>query len=449
MIDEQVDLIVKGGLVVTVDTRDTIVEHGDLAIKDKRIVSIGANLPCQAEVVIDARGKAVLPGFVDVHMHETLLRGFCEDLPLMQWLVQICFPKDRAYQPEHSRAAALMNQLEMIRGGITTFIDIFRYPAECAKVAEQSGLRAVFSPQIIETPTGAGETLESNCRFIEEWKDRVPGRIYTWFGPHAPYSCSPELYQEVVTLSKHYDVGIHTHLAETHAEVEQIKSRYGVSPVQLLDSLGVLGPRTLAAHCVVLSDEDIRILKERDVAVAHNPTSNAKTAAGVAPLLRLMKEGIRVGVATDSNLSNNRLDMFAEMKMAALLQKLEHSDASAVPSYQALRLATIEGARCLGLEADIGSLEVGKKADVILIDFEQPHLWPLLEGYGGNVITHIVYAACAADVSTTVVDGRILMQDREVRTLDQGMAKDMVIAAAYDLVKRTEHERGRVGQLNR
>jgi 5-methylthioadenosine/S-adenosylhomocysteine deaminase len=336
-----------------------------------------------------------------------------------------------------------MSQLEMIKAGITTFVDIFRYLAECAEVALQSGLRAVLSPQIIETPAGAGETLESTCRFIEVWRDRVPGRIFAWFGPHAPYSCSPELYRRVVELAEHYGVGIHTHLSETRDEVEQIRSRHGVSPVAFLNRLGALGPRTLAAHCVAISDEDIGILKRRDVAVAHNPTSNAKTASGISPLLKLIEAGVRVGLATDSNLSNNRLDMFAEMKMSALLQKLAHGDAAALPSYQALRLATIEGARCLGLDRDIGSLEVGKKADIILVDFEQPHLWPLVVGEGGNVITHIVYAACAADVHTTIVDGQILMRNHQVRTLDEKAAQDIVSAAAADLLRRADDERQR------
>ena len=433
---DKVDLMIKNGLVVTVDAEDTIFDHADIAVRGNLIVSIGSDLPYSANVVIDASTKVVLPGLVDAHMHETLLRGFCEDLPLMEWLEKICWPKDRSQQPHHSHAGALMNQLEMIRAGITTFVDIWRYPAEGAQVAEQSGLRGIFSPQIIETPAGAGESLESTCRFIEEWRDRVPGRIYTWFGPHAPYSCSAKLYQEIAELAKHYDVGIHTHLAETHAEVERIRAKYGMSPVQWLDNLGVLGPRVLGAHCVVLSDEDIPILKEHDVAVAHNPTSNAKLASGIAPLLRLMEAGVRVGLGTDSNLSNNRLDMFTEMKTAALLQRLALGDAAALPAHQALRLATINSARCLGLDKDIGSLEVGKKADIILLDFDQPHLWPLLRGRGGNVIAHIAYAACAADVVTTIVDGRVLMRDRQFLTLDARTAKDMVSAAAYDLIER-------------
>ncbi len=432
----EADLLIKGGLVVTVDAQDTLLEGADIAVRGNRIVEIGAGLVCQAKRVIDARRKAVLPGFVDVHMHETLMRGFCEDMPLMEWLEKICFPKDRAQQASHSYAGALMNQLEMIRAGITTFVDIWRFPAEGARVAEQSGLRGIFTPQIIEWPAGAGETLENNRRFVEEWRDRVPGRIFTWFGPHATYSCSAELYREVVRLAERYGVGIHTHLAETRAEVQQINERYGKSPVEWLDSLGVLGPHTLAAHCVWLTEKDIQILKQRDVAVAHNPTSNAKTAAGIAPVLELLAQGVRVGLATDSNLSNNRLDMFAEMKMAALLQRLKQDDAAALPSRQALRMATLGGARCVGLGDEIGSLEVGKKADLILVDLHQPHVWPLAGGETGNLYSHLAYAASAADVVTTVVDGQVLMLDRQVLTLDTDMAESVASAQSVDLAKR-------------
>jgi 5-methylthioadenosine/S-adenosylhomocysteine deaminase len=440
--EHKADLLIKDGLVVTVDPRDTILERCDVAVKGNRIVAIGPDLPHTADLSIDARGKAVLPGFVNVHMHETLLRGFCEDLPLRQWLEEICFPKDRAYLPEHAYAAALMNQLEMIRAGITTFIDIFRFPDQGAQVAEASGLRAILSPQIIETPAGAGETLESATEFVEAWRNRVPGRIYPWFGPHAAYSCSPGLFREVHERAEHHGVGVHTHLAETQWEADEFARRQGMSSVRWLDQLGVLGSNVLAAHCVAVSDDDIRILQQRDVAVAHNPTSNAKLASGIAPVLKMLNAGVRVGLGTDSNLSNNRLDMFAEIKMAALLQRLQSKDASALPCGRALRLATIDGARCLGLEADVGSLEVGKKADVILVDLEQPHLWPLLSGDQGNVIAQLVYAAGSSDVTTTIVDGKVLMRGRCVLTMDEDAAQDLVSSAARDLISRAAASQG-------
>lgn len=431
------DLIVRGGHVVTMNPDGARYQSADLAIRDGIILAVGPDLPHTSENEIDASGQAVLPGLVDCHMHQTLLRGLCEDLPLMRWLEEICFPKDRSFEPEHQRAAALMNQLEMIRGGITTYIDIFRFPEEAARVAERSGLRSIFSPQIIEDPPGAGETLESTLAFIEAWKDRVPGRIFTWFGPHAPYSCGAETYQEIQRWAEHYDVGIHTHLAETADEVALFQDRHGVSPARYLADLGLLSPRLLVAHGVHLSDADIALLADHDVAVAYNPSSNMKLASGIARVVDLQQAGVRVGLGTDSNLSNNNLDMFEEMRLGAMLQKLGRSDAAALPCEKVLRMATIEAAACLGLEDQVGSLEVGKRADVIVIDLHAPHLWPVLPEPASNIVEQLVYAATAGDVLTTIVDGEILMRDRKVRTLDQLEAERLVLEASRDLIQKS------------
>jgi 5-methylthioadenosine/S-adenosylhomocysteine deaminase len=430
------DLILRDGYIITMDSQNNRYRTADIAVRNGLIVALGPALPGEAKIEIDAGGNAVLPGFINCHMHETLLRGLVEDLPLMRWLYEICFPKDRAQQPLHERAAAIMNQLEMIRGGITTFIDIFRHPAEAAKIAEQSGLRAIFSPQVIDDPPGAGETLESNLAFIREWKERVPGRIFTWFGPHAPYSCSAETFQKMQALAEQYDVGIHTHLAETADEVTLFQDRYGKSPVEYLHDLGLLSSRLLVAHGVHLTDQDIQLLAEYDVAVAYNPSSNMKLASGVARLPDLLAAGVRVGLGTDSNLSNNNLDMFEEMRLGAILQKLWRSDAEAVPCELILRMATNLAAKCLGLGDVVGSLEVGKRADIIIVDLHVPHMWPILPEPNSNVLEQLVYSANAGDVLTTIVDGKILMQDRKVLTLDLAQAEPTVHAAALDLVRQ-------------
>jgi 5-methylthioadenosine/S-adenosylhomocysteine deaminase len=432
-----IDLLIKNGFVLTMDEARSSYEGGSVAVVGDRISAVGAGVPEEeARYVIDATDCVVMPGFVDAHMHECLLRGFCEDLPLMRWLEEICFPKDRAYVAEDMHGAGLLNQLEMIRGGITTFIDIFRFPFQPAKVAERSGLRAIFSPQIIESVEGAGESIDDTTVFIEEWHGRAGGRIQAWFGPHAPYTVSPEGFQRIAELAERYDVGIHTHLCETTAEVEQFQERYGMTPVTFLDSLDVLGSRVLAAHGIWLTEEDIRILKERDVAVAHNPSSNMKLASGVAPVPELLEAGIRVGLGTDSNLSNNNLDLFEEMRLAAMLQKLHRDDPAAMPCYQVLWLATMGSARALGMADEIGSLEVGKKADVILVDLRPPHLWPVFTGAHNNVVEQLVYSANAADVHTTVVDGRVLMEGRAVRTLDEEEVRTAAHEAARNLIER-------------
>jgi 5-methylthioadenosine/S-adenosylhomocysteine deaminase len=422
--------------VVTLNNSGDILDGTALAVDRGRIVGLGPSDAFSPRRVLDAQRNAVLPGFVNAHMHECLLRGYAEDQPLMDWLEFICFPKDRAYEPHHMRAAALMSQLEMIRGGITTFIDIFRFPDEAAQIAEQSGLRAIFSPQIIENPAGTGESIEQAEGFVREWKDRVPGRIFPWFGPHAPYSVTGNGYQQIRHLADTYGVGIHTHLAETKAEVDQIVAAQGCSPVEYLDRLGILGPDCLAAHCVHVSTKDIEILRKSDVAVAHNPSSNMKLASGVAPIPEMIEAGLRVGLGTDSNLSNNNLDMFEEMRLAATLQKVTTLDARAIPCEAALRMATMGSASCLGLGDEIGSLEIGKRADIILVDLHKPHMWPTLAGRDGNIVEQLVYSANANDVVSTIVDGKPIMLDREVLTLDISTAEAIVHEAALDLLSK-------------
>ena len=434
---EDCDLIIRNGHIVTMDQAGTRYNSADIAVQDGKILAVDMDLPQHAPTEIDAAGTAVLPGLVDCHMHQTLLRGLCEDLPLMRWLDEVCFPKDRAFEPVHQRAAALMNQMEMIRGGVTTHIDIFRFPAEAARITELSGLRSIISPQIIDDPPGAGETLQSNLAFIQDWHDRLPGRIFTWFGPHAPYTCRPETFKEIQALAEAYEVGIHTHLAETRDEVSLLRDRYGKTPAQFLEDLGLLSPRLLVAHGVYLSDEDIRLLAEHDVAVAYNPSSNMKLASGIARIPDLLAAGVRVGLGTDSNLSNNNLDMFEEMRIGAMLQKLAQSDASVLPCDQILRMATIDAAACLGLADQIGSIEVGKRADLILVDLRAPHMWPVLPEPISNVVEQLVYSASAGDVLTTIVDGEVLMRDRNVLTLDESEAEQTVLEAALDLIQKS------------
>ncbi len=430
------DLIIRNGRVITMDPQGRRYSSADIAVQDGLISAIGPSLTGTGKQEINANGNAVLPGLVNGHTHMTLLRGVGDDLPLMRWLYEVMFPKDAEIRPEHIHASALMNQLELIRGGVTTFLDIFRYPSQSAAVALDSGLRAVFTPQIIDEPSGAGETLESNLAFIEEWQHRQPNRIYTWFGPHAPYSNHPETYQKIAQLAEAYDVGFHTHICETEDEVRQIREKYGKSPVFLLEEIGALSPRLSVAHGVHLDPDDIQLLAERGVGVIHNPTSNMKLASGVAPVPDLMAAGVKVGLGTDSNLSNNNLDMFEEMRLAAFLHKLTRKDPSILPCEQVLCMATMGSAACLGMDDQIGSLEMGKKADIIIVDLHQPHLYPLFPEPNTNIIEQLVYSASAADVITTIVEGKVLMHQRQVLTLDEENVEQTVLEAAQDLVAR-------------
>lgn len=417
-----VDLLIRGGTLVTVDPRDDVV-RADVAVSDGRIVEIGPGLRVEAERVLDASNAAVMPGFVNAHMHETLDRGVFEDLPFVEWLEQYALPKDMAYEPRHMRAAALLNQAEMIAGGTTAFIDIFRHPHEAAAVAEVSGLRATISPQIIDRPAGAGESVEAAVGFVEHWCGRLPDRIRPWFGPHSLYSVEPDSFRCVRELTRVYGVGIHTHLAESRAEAGMIAAASGgLGPVRWLDELVGLGPDVVAAHCIEVTPADIELLAERQVGIAHCPTSNAKLGNGIAPVPELLAAGAVVGLGTDSNMTNNDLDMFEEMRLAALVQKQRLADPAVMTSAQVLRMATMGSARVLGLADEIGSIEVGKRADLAVVDLRGPHARPIVRrsapGARTNVVEQLVWACSARDVRHTIVDGRVLMENRRLLTLD-------------------------------
>jgi 5-methylthioadenosine/S-adenosylhomocysteine deaminase len=433
---ELVDLLIKNGLVMTLDGERRIIKNCDIAVKDERITAIGSGLAVEAHRIIDAGDHAVLPGFVDAHMHETLTRGLNEDLPLDRWLEEICFPLDRAHTPDSIRAAALMSQLEMIQGGITTFVDIYRYPDAAAQVAEVSGLRAIFTPQIITDPPGAGETIESNETFVAHWKDRNP-RIQPAFGPHAPYSCPPEAYRQVAELAEKYDTRLHTHLAETQWEVGLLREKYNCSPAEYLEQAGFLSPRLSVAHGVQLTPPEFEILIAHGVSVVYNPISNMKLASGVAPIPDMMAAGLNVALGTDSNLSNNNLDIFEEMRIGAMLQKLHRQDAAVMSCQTMLDLATRNAARSLGLADEVGSIEIGKQADIILVGLNQPHLWPLVDtGSFMNLPEQLVYAGRASDVTHTIVAGKILMDNREVLTLDAAEARRAAQEETDAILKR-------------
>jgi 5-methylthioadenosine/S-adenosylhomocysteine deaminase len=370
-------------------------------------------------------------------MHETLDRGVFEDLPFTKWLNDFALPKDTAHIPEHIRVSALLNQTEMIRNGTTTFIDIFRFPDQAAAVAEQSGLRAIFSPQLIDDPVGPGESLASTLAFMERWHGRVPGRIATWFGPHAMYSCSVDTLREIRTHADRMGVGIHIHLAETPFEVSWVAERSGgKTPTEYLDELIGLGPDVLAAHCIELTDTDIARIAQAGVGVGHCPTSNAKLGNGVARVVEMRERGVRIGLGTDSNMTNNNLDMIEEMRMASLVQKQRLRDPAVMSSFETLRLATRGSAEALGMDTEIGSLESGKRADVAIIDLGATHMRPIVDYGRTNIVEQVVWSACGTDVRDTIVDGRVLMRNREVLSLQTGDLKEVADAQLLDLLTR-------------
>jgi len=429
-------ILIKGATVLTMEGHDAVFQDGEIAISGNRIVAAGPK-GCTpedftAEYIINGYGMVAMPGFVNCHTHAsmTLLRGYADDMPLMQWLNEKIWPLEAKLQPEDCYWGSMLCCLEMIKSGTTAFADMYFDMNETALAVEASGLRACLSRGMIGEGPDAERAIEESINLVEEWHGRAGGRITTMFGPHAPYTCSPDYLKKVIELADKYKVGIHIHVAETKDEERQIKERYGMRPLQMLDSVGLFEVPVLAAHCVHLSPEEIELLAAKKVGIAHCPTSNMKLASGVAPVAGLLQAGALVGLGTDGAASNNNLDMMEEMRLASLLQKVVTGDPVALPAFTALQMATTNGARALGLE-DVGMLKPGMKADIILVDFQRPHLYPQHDHYA-----HLVYAAHSSDVVTVIIDGEVVMEDGILLTINEDEVMSRAEEAAFRLVGR-------------
>lgn len=434
---EKADIKIHGCTILPLN-QTNFIDNGTLAIKDGRITFVGKDASARqisAEVKIDARGKVALPGLINCHTHVpmTLFRGLAEDKPLDVWLKGTVWPLEAHLKPEDVYSAALLGCLEMIEGGTTCFADMYFHEDKVAEAVEKSGLRGVLGEGIIETGDRVrGEKmLTRSVRFAEHFGGYAGGRVSAMLAPHAVYSCSPELLLKVGEEASRLGVGLHLHLGESKMMLRESEKKNCLSEVEFLEKMGLLERHVLAAHCVNLSEKDMRTLSSRGVNVAYVPVANMKLGLGTAKVKDLASLGVNVGLGTDGPASNNSLDSFETMKTGALLQKHVYADPTAMPAHEVLKMATLNGARALGLERDVGSLEVGKKADVILVDLAKPHLTPLHDVY-----SLIVYSARAADVDTVIVDGRIVMRKRQLRTLDEHEVMEETRRTAYDLLSR-------------
>lgn len=437
-----VDVLISGGFVITMDSSNRIFENGAIAIDGERIVAVGRTAEIEkifkSEKKIDASHSAVLPGFVNAHTHNALLRGFGMGMPLHQWLKNFIYPVERTINEYHAEAASMLNQLEMIRSGTTCFLDMTLFEHKIAEVAVRSGLRANLAPVLRDQQSTPGETIQSTERLFKEWHNKAEGRIRVWVAPANTFACSMELFEKAADLAELHGLNIHTHLVETLGDAVEIQKRYGKRPIKLLDEMGIFRHGVHIAHCVWPSREELKILAERGATVSHNPSSNMKMASGVAPIPEFLQRGIPVGLGTDSIVCNNNCDMIKEMKAASFLQKVYCLDATLLQAIDVLRMATIDGARCLRLSEEIGSLEIGKRADLILIDLDKPHMQPIFRdpSIGTNVAEQIVYSGCGLDVHTTIVDGRVLMENYKIKTLDEQEVIKRAQEAAFDLYSK-------------
>ncbi len=416
---QQADIIIKNGTILTLDSDNSIVENGFLCIRGDSISKIGPGNPTlfKAEKIIDAGGGLILPGLVNCHTHAamSLFRGLADDLPLMEWLNNYIFPAESKMDAEFVYTGTLLALAEMIMSGTTTFCDMYLFADQVAKAARKAGVRCLVGEVLYDFPSPNYGPVEKGLEYteslIQKWRNDPLVSIAV--EPHSLFTCSPKLLTASNELALKYNVPLIIHVAETLTEVDEIKEKYGKTPVKHLDSLGLLGPHLIADHCVHLEDADIKTMAANGVNVVHNPESNMKLASGIAPVPQMLSQGLTVGLGTDGCASNNNLDLFSEMDTAAKLHKVNTFDPTVMDALSVLKMATVHGARVLGLQDVTGSLEVGKKADVIVIDTHKPHLTPMY-----NATSHLVYAARGSDVSHSIINGQPVMEDRKLLTLD-------------------------------
>ena len=421
------DIIIRGGTIVMMDASSRVIENGAVAIKAERIVAVGTTAEITGRYVsarvINAAGKVVMPGLINTHGHVpmVLFRGIADDLVLMDWLQKYIFPAEaKNVDEQFVRWGTRLGCLEMIRGGTTTFVDMYYFEDAIADETARAGMRAVLGETLIDFPAPDNKTWDAGMTYMEKFAARWKGHplITPAIAPHAPYTVSTDHLKQAHAFSERLGVPLVIHVAEDPAETKTIQERYGASPVAYLDRIGLLDARVIAAHMVWPTSDDIATLAKRSVGVAHCPQSNMKLAAGAAPVPQMLRGGVAVGLGTDGAASNHDLSLWEEIDTAAKLHKLTSKDPTVVNAREALEMATIRGARAIHQDKEIGSLEPGKRADLIIVGMTGVHQIPVY-----NVYSQLVYATKASDVETVVINGKIVMQNRRVLTIDESSVR--------------------------
>lgn len=416
------DLLVQAGYLLP-HSHSKVKRNQCLAIKNGIIIDVGLpeNITCQYEAptVVDALDQLVMPGLINAHTHSPMakFRGFADDLPLMEWLHEHIFPAETKLTADQVYWATLLAAIEMIKGGTTTFCDMYHFSHQVGLAAQKIGMRAIIGEGLFQgISTNFGADINNGYAYtqdlITQWRDDPLIRVAV--SPHAPYTCTAEILTRCGEIAQAHSVPLHIHLSETAAEVKQILQTQGATPVQWLDALGILSPTTIAAHCVHLNERDVEVLSLRDVKVAHCPESNMKLASGIAPVTQMRAHGVVVGLGTDGCASNNDLNMWGEMDVCAKLQKVQQLDPTALPAPEVLAMATTENSLVLGYGEQLGRLEPGKLADLIVLDINQAHWLP-----HHNTLSHLVYAAQPSDVCHSIINGKLVMRDRKILNLDE------------------------------
>ena len=429
---ESKNILIKDAVIISNE-----IKKGSLLIQDDKIEEISDKIGItDADEVINAEGKVLIPGLVNTHTHlsMTLMRGLADDIPLDKWLNNHIWPVEAELNGEYCYAGALLACAEMIKSGTTCFNDMYFFMDHVARAADEVGLRGVLSHGMIDfgNEDKRNQEFKESIRIIKKCHNTGEGRIKVVFGPHSPYTCSQKLLEKVKIESAKYGIGIHIHVSETQKEVSDVLKAHGKRPFEYLDDIGFLGSEVTAAHAVWLSDSEIDIIKQRDVKISHNPSSNMKLSSGVSPVAELLRKGVCVSMGTDGSASNNNMDLLEEIKIGSLLQKVTTMDPTVLTAEKVFKMVTIDGAESLGLEKQIGSIEVDKKADLALVDMRTPQLTPFR-----NPISHLVYSANGGNVDTVICNGEILMENKKLLKLDEAMVLEIAQNASEELLSKS------------
>ena len=422
------DLIIKNGTVLTMNEEKEIIQNGVVVIKDKKIIEVGANdilAAYSSKNIIDAEGGIVMPGMINTHTHVSMsvFRSLADDVP--DRLQRYIFPlENKMVSKEMSYLGALHGSIEMAKSGVTTMVDMYLYEESAAEAVKEIGLRGIMTQNIIKYPTADGKDAQAKIDlaidFIEKYKDDeliTPG-----FGPHAPHTVNQEDLEKIKILSEKYNLPVSMHVAETEKEFNKFKDDYAMTPIEYLDSIGILNERFIAAHTIFVTDSDISLMKERDVGVAHNMVANIKSAKGVSPALKMHDQGLRVGLGTDGPMSGNTLDIIGQMGYVAKLHKLVNKDRSAMPPIKVVEMATLGGARAIHRENELGSLEKGKLADIAIIEVKSANMIPMYSPYSA-----LVYSANPSNVDTVIVNGKVIVKNKVLLTYDEAKSREMML----------------------
>ena len=449
-------ILIEHGVVATLDARRRVIRDGAVMIEGSRIIDVGEtdelHRTYAAEHTINASRKLVIPGFIDCHVHlaQALIRGCADDVSLLDWLGKYVWPLQGNYNAEDGRVSARLCMLEMIKSGTTSFIESMihtRYGFDgIANAVEESGMRGCLAKTIMDTPAygrkqmmhqgmieDGEKSLAETITMIERWDGKANGRIGVWFGPRSLGACSKSLYEKIAEEAARRKAGITMHLCEVKEDLKYARRKFKKSPVAFAKEVGLLGPRTVLAHAVWLTDHDIAALSNTRTNISHCPSSNTKLASGIARVPEMLKKGVNVALGCDGGPSNNAYDMIREMKLAACIHKVRLYDPMTMSAETVLQMATVGGARAIGAEDRLGTLEQGKLADIALVNLDSVHMVP-----NNNFISDLVYAGCGADVDTVIIDGRVVMEQRNVKTLNEHEIVQQARERAGALLNRTD-----------